>query len=93
MTNVFSLLSLYVSTFSTMEVDIAVMSPVSNSVISFIDELCQFFVDINTIEKDLKKVLKPTFIVESTHPYIYQLKEPVRIVCKGAETFTINYSF
>lgn len=46
-TNVFNLLSLYVSTFSAMEVDIAVMSPVANSVIGFIDVLCSFFVEIN----------------------------------------------
>jgi hypothetical protein len=41
----------------------------------------------------LKKVLKPTFTVESTHPYTYEIRNPVRIVCKGAETFTVNYAY
>ena len=59
-----------------MEVDIAVMSPVSNSIIKLIDVLSGFFVEIKGIEKSMDKVLKPTFIVESNHPYIYQIKEP-----------------
>lgn len=62
-----------------MEVDIAVMSPVSNSIISLIDVLCGFFVQIKSIEKSMDKMLKPTFVVESSHPYIYELKEPVTI--------------
>ena len=91
-TNVYSLLNLYVSTFSTMEVDVAVMSPVSNSIISFINVLCEFFVEIKSQEKSMEKVLKPVFIVESTHPYVYEMREPVTVVCKGAESFKITYS-
>ena len=91
--NAFSLLSLYVSAFSTMEIDVSVMSPLANSVITLIDELCQFFTKINATEGDLKKILKPNFIVESTHPYIYEIRDPVKITCKGAETFTVNYSY
>ena len=75
-TNIYSILSLYVSTFSTMEVDIAVMSPVSNSVINFIDVLCTYFVEIKAIEKKMDKILHPTFTVESAHPYIYEVMEP-----------------
>lgn len=35
-------------------------------------------------------MLKPTFTVESTHPYTYNVQTPIRITCKGAETFHIN---
>ena len=54
-----------------MEVDIAVMSPVSNSIITLIDILCGFFTEIKAVEKSMDKVLKPTFVVESSHPYTY----------------------
>mmetsp|Transcript_9492 Transcript_9492/g.9038 ORF Transcript_9492/g.9038 Transcript_9492/m.9038 type:complete len:322 (-) Transcript_9492:565-1530(-) len=92
-TNIYSLLSLYVSTFSTMEVDVAVMSPVSNSVVHFIDVLCTFFVEVTAIEKKMDKLLKPKFFVESSHnPYIYELSDPVLIECKGAECFKVSYS-
>ena len=92
-TNIFSLLSLYVSTFSTMEVDVAVMSPVSNSVVHFIDVLCHFFVEVNAIEKKMDKLLKPKFYVESPHdPFIYEITDPVFIECKGAECFKVTYS-
>ena len=37
--------------------------------------------------------MKPNFVVESSHPYIYEVMDPVRISCKGAETFTVNYSY
>ena len=92
-TNVYNILSLYVSTLSTMEVDISVMSPVSNSVINLIEILASYFVDINTIETNLKKVLNPTFVVESSHPYTYEIKEPMKVTCRGAESFTVNYSY
>ena len=75
-----------------MEVDIAVMSPVSNSIITLIDVLCGFFTEIKAVEKSMDKVLKPTFVVESSHPYTYQLREPVVIQCKGAESFKVSYS-
>ena len=91
-TNVFSLLSLYVSTLSTMEVDVAVMAPASNSIISFIDVLCSFTVEIKAVEKSMEKALHPTFVVESSHPYVYELKAPVVISCKGAESFWVTYS-
>ena len=75
-----------------MEVDVAVMSPASNSIIHFIDVLCGFFVDIKAAEKSMDKILKPTFVIESSHPYTYELKEPVVINCKGAESFKVTYS-
>jgi hypothetical protein len=91
-TNVYSILSLYVCTFSTMEVDIAVMSPVANSVIKFIDVLCTYFTEIKAVEKKMDKILHPTFTVESSHPYTYEVMEPVRIQCKGADSFKCTYS-
>jgi len=36
-----------VNAFSSMEIDPAVMSPISTSIISFIDVLCEFFQDVN----------------------------------------------
>jgi hypothetical protein len=74
-----------------MEVDVAVMSPVSNSVIAFIEILCKFFTEINSIEKDIVKVLQPTFCIETSHPYVYELKESVTITCKGAESFFVRF--
>lgn len=44
------------------------------------------------MEGDLKKVLKPTFTVESHHPYVYEVQQSVTITCKGADTFYINPS-
>ena len=88
----YSLLSLYVSSFSTMEVDIAVMSPISNSIIALIDVLANYFVEIKEMEKSMEKVLKPTFVVESAHPYVYEMKERVVVACKGAESFKVVYS-
>lgn len=73
-TNSFQLLSLYISSFSTMEADPGVMSPISNSVIEFIDHLCNFFEEVNQQEKSMEKILKPTFTVESTHPYTFEMK-------------------
>jgi len=90
-TNVYSLISLYISTFSTMEVDIGVMSPVAGSVISLIEQLCDYFKELKVQEDNLSKLLKPSFVIESYHPYIYELKEPQRIVCQGAERFKLNY--
>lgn len=75
-----------------MEVDIAVMSPMSNSVISFIDVLCSFFVQINAIEKRMHKVLQPVSTVESAHPYVYEVKDSVTITSKGAESFQVVQS-
>jgi hypothetical protein len=75
-----------------MEVDIAVMSPVSNSITSLIDVLCNFFTEINSTEHAMEKILKPTFIIESTHPYVYEVREPVKVQCKGAEGFKVSYS-
>lgn len=75
-----------------MEVDIAVMSPVSNSIIALIDVLCGFFVEIKGIEKTMDKILKPTFVIESSHPYVYQVRDPVVVQCKGAESFSLTYS-
>ena len=40
----------------------------------------------------MEKVLKPTFIVESDHPYIYSVKDSVTLTCKGAESFKVTYS-
>lgn len=91
-TNSFNLLSLFVSAFSTMEADPAVLAPISNSVINFIDNLCAFFGAVREQEKSMEKVLKPTFIVESAHPYIFELKDTVTITCKGAESFKLKYS-
>lgn len=54
-----------------MEVDVAVMSPVSNSIITLIDGLSSFFVEIKAVEKSMEKVIKPTFVVETSHPYSY----------------------
>ena len=70
-TNSFQLLSLYVSGFSTMEADPAVMAPIAHSVIQFIEDLCGFFGSVNSQEKSMEQVLKPTFAVESTHPYTF----------------------
>ncbi len=75
-----------------MEADPAVMSPISNSIIGFIEILCEFFEDVNAKEKTMEQVLKPTFIVESAHPYVFEIKAPVKITCKGAESFKVRYS-
>ena len=75
-----------------MEADPAVMSPVANSVIGFIEVLCGFFKEVNSHEKTMEQVLKPTFVVESAHPYVFELKAPVTITCKGAESFKLKYS-
>ena len=91
-TNSFQLLSLYVNAFSTMEIDTGVMSPISSSIISFIDVLADFFQEVKVQEKSMEQILKPTFVVESAHPYIFELKQPVLISCKGAESFKIKYS-
>ena len=74
-----------------MEVDVAVMSPASNSIIHFIDVLCIFFTQVKSTERHMDKILKPIFVVESSHPYTYELKEPVEITCKGAESFKVTY--
>ncbi len=39
----------------------------------------------------MDKILKPTFVVESSHPYTYEVKDPVTISCKGAESFKVTY--
>lgn len=91
-TNAFQLLSLYISAFSTMEADPGVMSPVSNSVIAFINGLVDFFQEVNSQEKCMEKILKPTFVVESTHPYTFEVRASHNIACKGAESFKLKYS-
>jgi hypothetical protein len=75
-----------------MEIDTGVMSPISSSIISFIDVLADFFQEVKVQEKSMEQILKPTFLVESAHPYIFELKQPVLISCKGAESFKIKYS-
>ncbi len=75
-----------------MDIDASVMSPISNSIISFIEILCEFTTEVNAREKTMDQVLKPTFIVESSHPYVFELKQPVVISCKGAESFKVQYS-
>jgi hypothetical protein len=75
-----------------MEIDSAVMSPISSSITAYIDVLCDFFEDVKKQEKTMEQVLNPTFIVESSHPYIFEIKQPVLISCKGAESFKVKYS-
>jgi hypothetical protein len=57
-----------------MDTDPAVMSPISNSIISFIDVLCLFFEEVNLREKSMEQILKPTFTIESSHPYVFEIK-------------------
>lgn len=40
----------------------------------------------------MEQVLKPTFVVESAHPYVFEIKAPMTISCKGAESFKLKYS-
>jgi hypothetical protein len=40
--------------FSTIEVDPAVMSPIANSIILFIEVLCDFFEVVNSKEKTME---------------------------------------
>ena len=56
-TNFFSIVSLYISTFSTMEPDISVMSPISGCVIGLIEELCKYFTEIKAKEETISKLL------------------------------------
>jgi hypothetical protein len=57
-----------------MEIDPAVMSPIANSIIGVIDVLCNYFEDVKKEEKTLEQILNPTFIVESSHPYTFEVK-------------------
>jgi hypothetical protein len=75
-----------------MEIDPAVMSPISNSIIGLIDVLCTYFEDVKKQEKTLEQILNPTFTVESSHPYIFEVKPTVLVSCKGAESFKVKYS-
>jgi hypothetical protein len=40
-----------------MEADPAVISPISSSVIEFINNLCEFFQEVNKQEKSMEKIL------------------------------------